>query len=52
MNLKLIKDKRGMEMWQLIFLILSVALLLFLTAWYFILNEDLGSLLGKIGDFF
>lgn len=42
-----ISGKKGMEMWQLVLLILALVLLVFLIAWYGGLNKELGSLLEK-----
>ncbi|MEK6951150.1 MAG: hypothetical protein AABX13_05500 [Nanoarchaeota archaeon] len=44
------KGKKGMEMWQLVFLILAIILLLFFLAWYGLLGKDLASLLDKLGE--
>jgi len=44
--------KRGMEMWQLVLIILVLILLLFVIGWYGGLNEGLGSLLDKLGGIF
>ncbi|HLD72095.1 MAG TPA: hypothetical protein VJA23_00770 [Candidatus Nanoarchaeia archaeon] len=43
-------NKKGMEMWEIIGLILAVAFLLFLIVWYGLLDNDLGGLLTKLGD--
>lgn len=45
-------NKRGMEMWQLILLILAVVLLLFMLIWYGALGKELEDLFQKIGDLF
>ncbi|MBI2668533.1 hypothetical protein HYX14_01695 [Candidatus Woesearchaeota archaeon] len=45
-------DKKGMEMWQLMMIILGVLLLLFLLSWYFLLNQDLGGLFARFGEMF
>ncbi|MBS3169306.1 hypothetical protein J4210_02375 [Candidatus Woesearchaeota archaeon] len=42
-----IPGKKGMEMWQLVLLILALILLVFLIAWYGGLNKELGGLLEK-----
>lgn len=46
----LFNDTKGMEMWQLLLILLSVILLLFFIIWYSTLGGDLGDLLGKIGE--
>jgi len=43
-------NKKGMEMWQLVLMILAILLLLFMIVWYGALNNDLGDLFGKLGD--
>lgn len=42
-------NKQGMELWQLVMIILAVLLLLFLITWYGGLNEQLAALLEKAG---
>jgi len=42
--------KKGMEMWQLVLMILAIILLVFIVAWYSGLNQSLGSLFGRLGD--
>ncbi len=44
--------KKGYEMWELVLMILAVMLLLFVLVWFGLLNNDLGDLLGKVGDWF
>jgi hypothetical protein len=44
--------KKGMEMWQLILIILAVLLLLSFLVWYGVLGKQLEELFQKIGDFF
>jgi len=44
--------KQGMEMWQLVIIILAILLLLFILAWYSSLGSELQSLLERMGDFF
>ena len=44
--------KQGMEMWQLVIIILAILLLLFILAWYSSLVSELQSLLERMGDFF
>lgn len=46
------KGKKGMEMWQLVFLILAIILLLFFLTWYGFLGKDLANLLDKFGELF
>ena len=46
------KGKKGMEMWQLLLILMAVILLLFFVAWYSALGNDLGDLFGKLGDLF
>ena len=48
MNSFLIKSKKGMEMWQLVMIILAVMLLLFVIAWYSGLNDQIRGLLDKL----
>ena len=46
-------NKRGtMEMWQIVLIILSILLLLFLAVWFGQLGGDLKGLLGKFGEIF
>ncbi|HLC81896.1 MAG TPA: hypothetical protein VJH68_04525 [Candidatus Nanoarchaeia archaeon] len=46
-------NKNGeMEMWQIVLIILSVLLLLFLLVWFGQLGGDLKGLLGKLGEIF
>ncbi|MEK6937568.1 MAG: hypothetical protein AABX04_00845 [Nanoarchaeota archaeon] len=40
------KNKKGMEMWQLIMIVLAVLLLVFVLAWYFGLKEKLVEMLN------
>ena len=42
-------NKKAMEMWQLVMLILAVLLFLFLVVWFGFLNKDIGILLDKLG---
>ena len=42
--------KKGMEMWQLVLLILVLILLLAVIVWFGFLGGEIGSLLGKLGD--
>lgn len=44
--------KKGMEMWQLVLIILAVILLLFVVAWYGSLNQEMGVLFEKLRGFF
>lgn len=43
-------NKKGMEVWEIVGLVLAVAFFLFLLVWYGLLDNDLGGLLGKLGD--
>jgi hypothetical protein len=45
-------NKRGMEMWQLLLILMAVILLLFFIAWFSILGPELSDLFGKLGDLF
>ena len=45
-------NKKGMEMWQLLLILMAVILLLFFVAWYSALGKDLADLFGKLGDLF
>ena len=44
--------KKGYETWELVVMILAIALLLFVIAWFVLLNQDLGELFGKVGEWF
>ncbi|MBI2666421.1 hypothetical protein HYX13_02300 [Candidatus Woesearchaeota archaeon] len=43
-------NKKGYEMWELIVIILALALLVFVVVWFAVLNENLGELFGKLGE--
>ena len=43
-------NKKGMEMWQLVMIILALLLLFFALTWFTVLNNDLEGLLGGLGD--
>lgn len=45
-------NKRGMEMWQLVLLILVLILLLAVLVWYGFLGGEISGLLGKLGELF
>ncbi len=45
----LLPGKKGMEMWQLILMILVIILLFVVIAWYAGLNEGVGGLLNRLG---
>jgi len=45
------RGKKGMEMWQLVLIILALLLLLAVLAWYGSLNKELGALLDKFNSF-
>ena len=42
--------KKGMEMWELVFIILALILLVFVVIWYAGLNGVIADLLKKFGD--
>ena len=44
------KGKKGMEMWQLVMIILALLLLFFIIAWYAGLNTEVGKLLDKLSN--
>ena len=44
------KGKKGMEMWQLVLIILALLLLFFIIAWYAGLNSEVGNLLDKLSN--
>lgn len=41
-------NKKGMEMWMLVLMILAIILLLFVLGWYYGLSKSGGSLLDKV----
>lgn len=41
-------NKKGMEMWELVLMILAIILLIFLVAWYAGLNTMINEMLTKI----
>lgn len=43
-------DKKGMEMWQLVMIILVLILLLAVLVWYGFLGGEIKGVLGKLGD--
>lgn len=45
-------NKKGMEMWQLVMMILAILLLVFMGMWYSGLGDKLGDLLNRLGDWF
>lgn len=45
------RGKKGMEMWQLVLIVLALLLLLAVLAWYGGLNQELGTLLDKFNSF-
>jgi len=45
-------NKKAYEAWELIIMILAIALLLFVVVWFAVLNQDLGELFGKLGEWF
>jgi hypothetical protein len=46
----MLAGKKGMEMWQLVLIILVLILLLAVLAWYGVLGGELKGLFGKLGD--
>jgi len=44
------KDKKGMEVWELVIIILAVVLLVFVIAWYGGLGTKMADLIKKISD--
>ena len=45
-------NKKGMEMWQLVLIILAIVFLLFMLAWYGGLDQKISGLLNKFLDLF
>lgn len=43
-------SKKGMEMWQLVLIILAVLLLLFALGWYYSLSQSGTSMLDKVNN--
>ncbi|MBI2573382.1 hypothetical protein HYV86_05960 [Candidatus Woesearchaeota archaeon] len=43
-------NKKGMEAWHLILMILGLAFLIFVIVWFAVLGGDLTDLLGGLGD--
>ena len=43
-------NKKGMETWQLMLMILAVLLLIFLIVWYASLGSELGGLFERLED--
>ncbi len=43
-------DRKGMEMWQLVLIILALLLLFFVLAWYGGLAEQVKEFLDKLGS--
>lgn len=46
------RGKKGMEMWQLVLMILAILFLIFVLAWYGALGQNLQVLFTKMGDLF
>jgi len=46
----MIFNKKAMEMWQLVLLILALILLLTVIVWYGVLGGEMGELLDKLGE--
>ncbi len=44
----MIKGKKGMEMWQLVILVLALILLVVIIIWYGELGSNIKGLLGKL----
>ena len=49
---KLIRGKKGMEMWKIVMIILALILLIAVIAWYAGLNNSIGGLLDKLSNLF
>ncbi len=47
----LFSNKKGMEMWQLVMMILAVLFFLFVLVWYGLLDKELSTLFDKFGSF-
>lgn len=45
-------NKRAMEMWQIVLLVLAIIFLFVMAAWYAALNNDVNSLLSKVWGLF
>lgn len=45
-------NKKGIEMQQIILIVLALFLLFFFLAWYGALGKDLGGLFNKLADWF
>ena len=45
-------NNKGMEMWELVTIILVILLLLFVAVWYSGLNQELSKLLEKMAGLF
>ena len=46
----LFSNKKGMEMWQLVIMIIAVLFFLFVLVWYGLLNNELSTLFSKFGE--
>ncbi|MBS3123609.1 hypothetical protein J4437_03150 [Candidatus Woesearchaeota archaeon] len=47
---KLFLNKKGMEMWELVIMVLAIILLIFVIAWYVSLDKSGQSLLERLGQ--
>ncbi|MBI2151527.1 hypothetical protein HYU21_02250 [Candidatus Woesearchaeota archaeon] len=47
---RLFHNKKGMEMWELVIMILAIILLIFVIAWYVGLDKSGQSLLERLGQ--
>ncbi len=45
-------DSKGMEMWQLVLIVLALLLFFAMLIWFGALNKDLGGLLDAFGNLF
>jgi len=46
------RGKKGMEMWQLVIIVLAIIFFLVMFIWYGVLGENLGDLFSKMRDLF
>ena len=46
--MNLFKDKKAMEMWVLVFIVLAVILLVLVLSWYFILGKSTEGFLDQL----
>ncbi|HLD00169.1 MAG TPA: hypothetical protein VJC39_00315 [Candidatus Nanoarchaeia archaeon] len=46
-------DRKGMEMWQLVLIVLAILFLVFMLSWYYLdLGEGIKQLLRRVLNFF